>query len=129
MTERARFIEHAGQQILLQDFSHVDDPQEALRYIGAAKSFVAQQKPAPHTLRILTLTTDSRFDSEVVDAIRDLAMHHKPYAIAGAVVGLSPLQRVMYRMVNTFTGRRLAAFDNLDDAKDWLVRQRPPQAG
>ena len=129
MSDRTRFIEHAGQRIFLQDFSHVDDPQEALRYIREAKAFIAEQNLPPQSLRILTLTADSRFDSEVIDAIKDLAMHHKPFAVAGAVVGLSPIQRVMYRMINTFTGRRLAAFDNIEEAKEWLVRQKASQAG
>ncbi|HUJ25664.1 MAG TPA: hypothetical protein VLW85_06585 [Myxococcales bacterium] len=123
-SDRTRFIEHAGQRILLQDFSFCDDKHEALRQIAAAKDFVARQNLAPGSLRILTLTQESRFDSEIIDAIKDLAMHHKPYAIAGAVVGLSPIQRVMYRMINTFTGRRLAAFDDVEEAKAWLVRQR-----
>jgi hypothetical protein len=126
---RSRFIEHAGQRILLQDFSHNDDLQEALRQIAAAKEFMKQNNGGPHSMRILTLTEGSRFDSEVIEALKDLAMHHKPYAIAGAVVGLSPIQRVMYRMINTFTGRRLAAFDNIEEAKEWLVRQKAPTSG
>jgi hypothetical protein len=127
--ERSRFIEHAGQRILLQDFSQIEDKLAALETIAAAKQFVARLKPAPGSLRILTLTEGSRFDAEIVEALKDLAMHHKPYALAGAVVGLSPLQRVMYRVVNAFSGRRLAAFDGFEEAKEWLARQKAPTAG
>jgi len=129
MSDRVRIIEHAGQRILLQDFSHVDDAKVALHEIALAREFMKKNQAGPHSMRILTLTEGSRFDSEIIDALKELALHHKPYALAGAVVGLSPLQRLMYRMISTFSGRKLAAFDSVEEAKDWLVRQTPPTSG
>ena len=42
---------------------------------------------------------------------------------AGAVVGLSGLQRVIYVTVTQLSGRRLPTFDTLEAAKDWLASQ------
>ena len=43
--------------------------------------------------------------------------------IATAVVGLTAIGRVVARVVSTFSGRRYAAFETVDQAKEWLVRQ------
>ena len=40
---------------------------------------------------------------------------------------MSALQRVIYRVVNAFSGRKLAAFDTAEEAKAWLVLQQPGQ--
>jgi len=43
---------------------------------------------------------------------------------------MRPMQKVVHQIVATFSGRKLAAFDSLEKAKDWLVaQQRPPAAG
>ena len=61
-----------------------------------------------------------------MQALKQLAKHDQPWVMAGAVVGMSPLQRVIYRVINAFSGRRLAAFETVEEAKAWLVRQTQP---
>ena len=126
--ERTRFIDHGGRQILFMDFSGVISNAEALRIIEEARQFVAAQ---PRTPRLLTLVnvSGSHFDGNIVDALKALAKHNGPWVLAGAVVGMSGLQRVVYRIINSFSGRRLAAFDEVEEAKAWLVRQKVPATG
>lgn len=118
---RVRFIEHRGRQILLFDFANVTDPAEGLRHIAEAKAFVARQPP--NSLRILTHVAGSRFNSDIVRALKDLAAHNKPYAKAGAVVGLTGLMRIVYATVAKFSGRNIPVFKTLDEAKDYLAEQ------
>jgi hypothetical protein len=122
---RTSFIEHAGRRIVLMNFAEVSDLQEALGIIEEARHFVAAQ-PCNRSLLTLVDVSLSRFDERVVHALKQLAAHNKPWVLAGAVVGMTPLQRVVYRIVNTFTGRRLAAFETQEEAKAWLVRQAAP---
>lgn len=118
---RVRFIEHQGRQILLLDFASVPDPAEGLRHIAEAKAFVAKQQPS--SLRILTNVTGSRFNSDIVNALKDLATHNKPYARAGAVVGLTGLMRIVHATVTKISGRKIPAFQTVDEAKDYLAGQ------
>jgi hypothetical protein len=120
--ERTRFIEHGGRNILFMDFSGVNDKPDALRIIEEARQFVAAQPKKQHLLTLVDVN-GSRFDGEIVDALKALARHNQPWVLAGAVAGMSALQRVVYRIINSFSGRRLAAFDSTQEAKDWLVRQ------
>ena len=118
---RVRFIEHKGKRILLHDLTNIQDPREALPLVAQSKTIVAQQAPA--SLLTVTCVSGSRFDREIIEALKDLVVHNKPFVKYGAIVGLSGLQRVIYVTLTQLTGRRLPTFDTLDQAKDWLVTQ------
>lgn len=118
---RTRFIEHRGTRILFLDFSEVQDKDEALRAIFDAWEIIRTQPP--NSLLTLTYVKNSRFDTDIVNALKELAQKDEPFVKAGAVVGLSGLQRVVYRAVTYFSGRHLPAFEEMEEAKDWLVEQ------
>jgi hypothetical protein len=119
--ERTRFIEHRGERILLLDYSGVTDPAEALEEIAKSRALIATQPPK--SLLTLTHVRGARYNREIVTAMKELAAHNKPYVRAGAVVGLAPLHRIVYQAVMKFSGRNIPAFDDLEEARDWLVAQ------
>jgi hypothetical protein len=119
--ERARLITHAGKPIVLQDFSGVSDTGEALRAIAAAGAFMERQPKG--SVLVLTDVTGSRFDEKIVDAMKQLAQHHKPWVRHSALVGLTPIMRIVYRVVVSFTRRHIHVATSRDEALDWLVRQ------
>ncbi len=106
---------------MLQDFSHVASPADALGYIDDARAFM-QRQPKGGVL-LVTDVTGSAFDKRVLAAMQDLATHHKPYVAAAAIVGLSPMARIAYTAISRLTGRTIRAFDELEAAKDWLAAQ------
>jgi hypothetical protein len=117
---RVSIVTHRGKPIVFQDFSQVTTVEEGLRAIEDARAFVERQ---PGAVLVLTDVTGSTFDQRVVDAMRDLAQHHKPFVVASAIVGLSPIQRVVYATIVKITGRVIRPFTALEEAKDWLVEQ------
>jgi hypothetical protein len=119
--ERTRFIEHRGTRILLQDFSGIRDPDEALKEIRHAISVVARQPP--HSLRLLTIVREARYNAAVLQAMKEMAAHNAPYVKASAIVGMSGLHRVAYQTVLIFTRRKIPAFDSEAEALDWLAEQ------
>jgi hypothetical protein len=119
--KRTRFIAHRGRRILLMDFSNVLDPSDGLRYIEEAKGVVARQPM--RSVRTLVQVEGSHFDAQITGALKELALHNKPYVIASAVVGLSGLHRVILNAVTTFSERYIVTFSNADAAKDWLIQQ------
>jgi len=118
--DRVRIVTHRGARIVFQDFSSVQTPEEGMRAIEEARAFVEQQ---PKGVLLLTDVTGSTFDQRVVDALKDLAEHHKPFVAASAIVGLSPIQRVVYATVVKITGRVIRPFTSSEEAMDWLVSQ------
>lgn len=119
--ERTRFIEHRGKKILLLDYSELRDPREALQEIARSKEMVARQPPG--SLLTLTYVRDARYDSSVIQAMKDLAAHNKPFVKAAAVVGMSGIHRAVYQTLLLFTRRNIKAFDDMEAARDWLAEQ------
>lgn len=119
--ERARFIEHRGRQILFIDFTDMNAPGEALAEIDKVRRLIAAQ---PHdSLLTLTDVTGTRYDDEIIGALKAMAEHNRPYVRAAASVTRTPLQLVALRASAITTRRRLEAFDDLEKAKEWLVLQ------
>jgi len=119
--DRVRFVEHRGKRILFHDFSSIKDPADAFGRLALSKTIVATQEPG--SLLTLTWVHGSRFNREIIEALKDLVIHNKPYVRHGAIAGLSGLQRVIYVTITQLTGRRLKTFDTVEEAKDWLVEQ------
>jgi len=124
-SDRTRVIEHNGRAIALMDFSRLKVSQDTLAVILAARRFVAAQ-PKVQNLRTLVDVSESTYDYDVLEALKGLAAHNKPWVLAGAVVGLSPLRRLAVRIVCFFSGRKLASFKTLEEAKNWLAAQEAP---
>jgi hypothetical protein len=122
---RTQFVTHEDRQIVLMDFSHVTSTDEALTVIEEARQFVAAQ-PRRRNLLTLVDVTDSVQDDRVIEALKALAEHDKPWVMAGAVVGVGGARRLLFKLVTMFSGRKLARFASQDDAKEWLVRQYVP---
>lgn len=121
--ERTRLIMHNGVQIVLLDYSGLRDIEEGLREIAKTKAFVAG---LPKNGSHLTLTdaTDTAYDKRVLEAMKDLTAHNKPYVKAAAVVSHSPIHRAAVAMVALFSRRNLTTFDTRAEALAWLVGQR-----
>lgn len=106
--------------VLCLDFTSVSDPAEAIRIVESAKLPLGRH--APGSILSLTDVTGSRFNADVLRAIRALLEHNRPYVHAGAVVGLSALQRAAYGTLMQISGRRnLAAFATVPEAEAWLA--------
>jgi len=66
---RTTLIDHKGVQIAFLDFAHVQTTEEALAAIEEAGQIV---QAAPfRSVRTLTHVTGSRFNGEVLDAVKD----------------------------------------------------------
>ena len=120
LSRRVRFISHKMKRILLLDFTSIGDVNDALKVIAYARTFVAGQPQ--NSLYTISDITDSRYDREVTTALQELAKHNKPYVIAGAAVGVSGLQKVVFRSILAVSGRRnIKLFDDRNLALEWLA--------
>lgn len=119
------FAMHRGTQLVLMDFHGVTDKEQGLSEIAAAEKFVAQQ-PRSRTLRVLCNVKDTKWDGEILEAIRRMIVHNRPWVLASAVVGVNPFARVTIRALLLLSGRKIAMMSDEAAAKDWLVEQKAP---
>ena len=120
MEHRIKFIEHKGKRILHLDFTDAR-ADEVIQIIGKAKGVIAAQPTG--SIRTLTDVTDIKFNSAATEAMKEFAIHNKPYVAAAAVIGVTGLKKIIYNAVVKVTGRNLVVFDSHGQAKDWLATQ------
>jgi hypothetical protein len=116
-------ISFKGKQIFLLDLSSLTlkDREEFKKHIAHAGK-VVQGQPLKSVL-IITDTTNTKFDTDFVETLKEYAKHNNPYIKASALVGLTGLQKIIYFAVKTFTGRDFYIAKDLTDAQEWLSQQ------
>ena len=118
--ERIQFIQHKGKQLLNLDLANAK-ATEVVRLVRDATPVIAAAQE--RSIRTLTDVTNMAFNVEATEALKQFTMHNKPYVLAGAVVGVTGLKKIIYNAVLKFSGRNIVAFDTLDEAKNWLSTQ------
>lgn len=116
-----QFITYQSIEILFIDFSYSTSKEEILRIIDETKRLIATR--AYSSVFTLTDITNAYFDSEITQALKQLAAHNRPYVKAGAVVGVTNIRRIIYNAVLFFSKRHLEICEDLESAKAWLVSQ------
>src|ERR1700740_389830 len=90
---RVRFIEHAGERVLLIDYSHCD---AALFKDVAAEGHRVIYTQLPSSVLSLSGVAGTGFDSEAVALLKSKVAANAPYVKRAAVVGISGLQGLIY---------------------------------
>jgi hypothetical protein len=120
--DRTRFIDHRGTRVLHLDYAGVRDPAEAVAAIRHSMEVVKQHPPK--SLLVMTSVRDARYNTAVLQALKELASTNEPFVKASAVVGMGGLHRIAYQAVILFSRRNIQTFDREEDALDWLVQQK-----
>jgi hypothetical protein len=122
MTERLRKVTHRGCPILYTDYSNLTDWAEWKALIDAERALMPAEPL--ESVRAIAVFTGSRFSSEVVDAIKQLAVTNRPHMKASALVGMSDLQqKVFLKGIERTSQRSFGLFDTVAEALDWLADQ------
>ena len=120
MAERVGFIDHKGKQIIYLDFS--DMQGDAMVQIVRNFEQIVMENKAKGNLVSLTNFTNARTFGEGLEEIKRVAKAVRPYLNKRAVVGITGVKAILYKMVNLFaSGTPTKIFDTLEDAKDYLV--------
>jgi hypothetical protein len=120
MSARVQWQTVGDHPLLVIDLSHSADHAETLAAVAYARAEAPRHAPA----RILTMTDVSgiRYNAHIVQAIREMADHNKPYVAWGAVIGLSPLLRTIYELALRASGRtNLQTFESREAGLAWLA--------
>ncbi|HEU4454767.1 MAG TPA: hypothetical protein VFR81_16985 [Longimicrobium sp.] len=122
--ERTRFIIHRAKKILLLDYTNLgNSPEQLQEEIARTRQLISTQPPG--SLLIVTDVRGSRITPGNVKAMQELVRHNAPYVKWSAVVvGLTGVYLTAFRAIQVVSRRRnLNAFNDLEEAKNWLVSQ------
>ena len=116
---RVRFIQHGTTRLILLDFTGIMDSEEGLTLIARAQAFIAALKP-DGTHCTLTDVTNTRYDRRIIEALKRLTVHNRPFVKRAAVVSDSALHRAAISMVALFSRRQLEVFETRGAALEAL---------
>jgi len=122
MTEsRVYWIEHKGERILYTDYSNAT-PDEILSTVNesVAVSFSQEKKSV---LQIVNVS-NAAYDLKSWQFLRQRAKETEPYTKASAVLGVEGPKKHLLTVTKMVSKRNIKAFDNIDDAKEWLISQK-----
>ena len=120
MSERIYPIFHKEKKIYYSDWTDLKTPEQAFEVMNETSDFIVKQ--GQKNLLELINVKGSYATSEVLKSLKEINQKVKLYSKKKAMVGLSTSQRVILNTINIFSGTQIQGFDNVEDAKDWLVK-------
>ncbi len=110
-------ITYKGKEILYVDYQGMKEG-EILEEMDKATDFAL--KEGRPMLRLSNMTNVFAVSS-VVEKAKQSGKRTKHLTIKRAAVGITGAKRVLFNAFNRFTGNNARAFDDLEEAKEWLV--------
>lgn len=119
---RSHWIEHKGKRILYCDYTNfsVGDFQALKAELDAVAAFLAEQ-PEGSVLGLSDIR-GSVASSQVIDLFKKSATSTAKYIKRQAVVGVTGFKKAFYDLIVRISGQNARAFEDLESAKDWLVK-------
>lgn len=117
-SERVKFINHGGKDILFLDFTGCNT-NEVLAIIEESKKIIRTRPEG--SLLTLTDVTNARFNEVVTERMKELTAYNKPYVKAAAIIGIAGFKKIIFEAVMMFSKRKIHIFENVHEAKEWLV--------
>ena len=118
----ARFINHNGKDIYYVDYSNIKTNEEFLETIKQTNAFREKVKAeGKRNLLMLVDISGSFVYGEVLEEIKKASKLTKPLTTREAVVGVTGGKKILLRIVQTFSNMSFKVFDNVEEAKEWLV--------
>ncbi len=110
-------INHKGKEILYVDYRGMKE-NEILEEMDKATDFALKEN---RPMLRLSNMTDVFAVSTVVDKAKESGKRTKHLTIKRAAVGITGAKKVLFNAFNRVSGNNARAFDDVEEAKDWLV--------
>ncbi|TMB29757.1 MAG: hypothetical protein E6J61_14505 [Deltaproteobacteria bacterium] len=124
--ERVRMETLGNRRLLVTDLSDLG-PDEA-RLVLQQTHLELSRLPRERTVLSLAIVRNLRMDATVTEEMKRVMKLNSPWVVAGAIVGVSTIGRVIGRGMAMVTGRGFNAFGSEEEAKAFLLKAGAPAA-
>jgi len=119
---RSQWIEYNEKRIFYQDFSKLFyNSAEVKAELNEVQETVKAEPKG--SVLVLTDMRDTNIGSDLLPAMNAASAATKDYVRKTAVLGITGMKRKLADMLTALTGQPLKYFDNIEDAKKWLVEE------
>ena len=119
MAARIYPIWHHGKKIYFTDWSNLLEVDEALEAIEETVSFIERNNE--YNLLELLDVRGSYTTPKILIALKDAGRRTKHFSKRKAMVGIKGSKRVLLMAVNRFIDGSIKGFENIEEAKEWLI--------
>jgi hypothetical protein len=119
---RSTWIEHKGRKIFYQDFSRQFYNSAAVKAELDEVQKVVTAQPRDSVL-VLSDFRDTSVGSDLLSSMNTASNATKDYVRKTAVLGVTGMKRKLADLLTALTGQPLKYFDDLEEAKNWLVQE------
>lgn len=118
ISDKLKKIKYNNKIIISIDYSDLNVNQaHALADFGSS----IIRKEALNTVLLLVNVTNTCYNLELVKKIRTTAKEDKPFIKKTALIGVLNMKKIPYNTITIFSNRDMKIFDNITEAKDYLV--------
>jgi hypothetical protein len=117
--EKCGFIEYNGKNLFYIEFS--EDVELNRQVIKHCQSIISQHELK--SLLIMTYVKNANYDRDLINELKSFTKNNEPYVKASAIIGIDGFKKAILLAVQKFTNRNFELFDDIDQAKQWLVSQ------
>ncbi len=119
---KSTWIEYQGKRIFYQDFSKNFYNTSAVKAELDAVQEIVKAQPLDSVL-IISDMRDTNVGSELLPAMNAASTATKAHVHKTAVLGVTGMKRKLADLLTALTGQPLKYFDDIEDAKRWLVEE------
>ncbi|NOZ48045.1 MAG: STAS/SEC14 domain-containing protein [Chlorobi bacterium] len=120
MSGKIEWQKYRGTEILLNDRSNLRT-DDIIENVKQSIEFV--KKSGKTDILYLVDNSNTIITPEVRDFIKQAAKDLDPFIKKSAVIGVNRAQSIMLNILNTITKMSIKAFDDIDRAKEWLIKK------
>lgn len=120
MEPRCRWIEHAGERVLLEDFSGLAG-EEIIALVHECNEFIKGTGAPTGAMLVLVDISGAFADKPSLAAFKESAKEVQPYFKKTAVVGMEGVLKFFAHIVTKFANINATPFDTREQALDWLI--------
>jgi ribosomal protein S21 len=113
------WIEYKGREILYVDYSGLHD-EELANATFEVNNFL-KKLGKDEILILVDVRNSYAYEKLTVEAFKKNATIAKQYTKKTAIIGVTKTQEVILTVVNMFSGLGIKPFNNVEEAKDWLI--------
>jgi len=118
---KSKWIEHKGKNIFFIDISGFQMDTKGFKAELDEAAAITTQQPENSVL-VLTDIRSTVVSKEAVGIAKDSSAQTTKYVRKTAVLGVEGFRKVLLDAVSRFSGQKIVTFDDVEKAKDWLVR-------
>ena len=118
--ERVRFITHENKNILFIDLSNCSK-EHAFQVLEKSKGIIKEQ-PKNSVLALADINNEHLYIPDLFLALQEFVKHNKPYIKASAIIASEERLKLFIDTLSYSSNRKFSVFDDIEKAKDWLVK-------